>query len=63
MAGGQAGGGRGAGAGGRGAAGGGPAGAAAPGAAQAAAPNPQILGFQTTRVAMLLARAGNSIPE
>ncbi len=53
-AGGQAGGGRGAGAGGRGAAVGGPAGA---GAAQAAAPNPQILGFQTTRVAMLLARA------
>ena len=56
-AGGQAGGGRGAGAGGRGAAVGGAAGAGAPGAAQAAAPNPQILGFQTTRVAMLLARA------
>ena len=35
----------------------GAAGAGAPGAAQAAAPNPQILGFQTTRVAMLLARA------
>jgi hypothetical protein len=37
--------------------GGGGRGAGAPGAGQAAQPNPQILGFQTTRASILLARA------